>query len=276
MYQKKVFHVSVIANLSEREWLALSFVKNLTEPRIRSYVFEIFCDDETDIYLVDGESPEMLQQWRITHAKHKAPTIFLRPDSDLTQDKWQFNKKITPASLLKLVNLLDQVSIQKLHYLPELHIGEEDKAITSALAKTIGSGIPAKSHYKVLVVDDSATVRTQVGIAIKIFGASADFAENMQQALDQLDNASYDIAFLDIVLPDGDGYQICKAIKKSAKHRDTPTIMLTSKSSPIDRVKALLAGCNGFITKPVENAQFQEILSKYLDENTVGETSADA
>lgn len=270
MDNKKVFRVAVIANLNEREWWVLSAATSLTTSRARSYLFERPSENPPDIWLVDGDNPEILRQWRMMLAGRSAPTVFLRANPDPSPEVWDFNRKIVPSCLLKLINLLDQISVQKLHYLPELCIGMDESYAQTLLTGAVTPTTTSQPRYSALVVDDSPTVRAQIGIGLQIFGAFSDFAESAEEAYELLKKNYYDIAFLDVVLPGDDGYQVCKAIKRNPKHKHTVAIMLTSKSSTIDRVKASLAGCNAFITKPVENEQFQEILGKYLGETVAG------
>jgi twitching motility two-component system response regulator PilG len=73
----------------------------------------------------------------------------------------------------------------------------------------------------------------------------------------------YDIIFLDVILPGADGYQVCKHIKKNPLLKQTPVVMLTSKASPFDRVRGSLAGCDTYLTKPVDYQEFKQVLEKY-------------
>ncbi len=260
----KVFRVAVVANFDEREWRVLTSAARLTTGRARSYIFEPVSGDTPDIYLVDGENPESLQSFQSMSVWNPAPSILLKSEPDSSPEKREFSRQIVPSCLLKLVNLLDHISVQELRFLPELCIGREESAADQAITMPATAAAPVRSRFSALVVDDSSTVRAQVGLGLKIFGAAADFAESAEEAFELLEKNSYDIAFLDVVLPGADGYQVCKSIKKKAKHRDTVVIMLTSKSSTFDRVKASLAGCDTFLTKPVQNEQFQQVLGKYL------------
>jgi len=79
---------------------------------------------------------------------------------------------------------------------------------------------------------------------------------------------NYDIIFLDIILPGIDGYEVCKAIKEG-KCKDTPVIMLTGNSSPADRIKGNLSGCDTYLIKPVGQVVFQEIINQYLNRPTL-------
>lgn len=82
--------------------------------------------------------------------------------------------------------------------------------------------------------------------------------------MDFANKNNYDLIFLDVVLPGIDGYQLCKSLKRGKDKKKTPVIMLTSKSSPFDRVKGALAGCDAYLTKPVKQETFQKVVKKYL------------
>jgi twitching motility two-component system response regulator PilG len=69
---------------------------------------------------------------------------------------------------------------------------------------------------------------------------------------------------LDVVLPDGDGYQLSKLIKHDKLKKRTPVIMLTGKSSPFDKVRGKLAGCDAYIPKPAKHDTLQKVINQYL------------
>ena len=123
----------------------------------------------------------------------------------------------------------------------------------------------AGNIYAALVVDDSLPVRKQVGVALKRSGISAEFAESGEAALELISKNSYDIIFLDVVLPGVDGYEICKTIKRDKNKKHTPVVMLTGKSSPFDKVKGRLSGCDTYLTKPVSLQDFNKTLNKWLN-----------
>lgn len=116
---------------------------------------------------------------------------------------------------------------------------------------------------RALVVDDSASVRKQIELELNFFSADVDYAGSATEAVRLLDQNYYDVAFLDVVLPDSDGFQICKRIK--ATTRSTNVIMLTGKSTQADRVKGALAGCDAYLVKPVGRATFQGTVKDYLE-----------
>jgi len=115
-----------------------------------------------------------------------------------------------------------------------------------------------------LVVDDSLPIRTQLKIALQNIASNVDFAENGNDAMQLIEKNKYDIVFLDVILPGIDGYDVCKKIKQDPTRRKTPVIMLTSSTSPADRVKGKLAGCDTYLIKPVQHAVFDEVVQECL------------
>jgi len=107
-------------------------------------------------------------------------------------------------------------------------------------------------------------------------GITAEFAEDAESALQLIATRSYDILFLEVVLPGKDGYEICKAVKEDKDKKHIPVIMLTGKSSPMDKVKGKLSGCDAFLTKPVSLKEFNQTLKKWLNPSQSIESTADA
>lgn len=122
----------------------------------------------------------------------------------------------------------------------------------------------ARPAFRALVVDDSPTVRIKIEQELRPAGVVTDCVESGEQALMMLQKQEYDLVFLDIVLPGADGYEICRQIKHNRDTKRLPVIMLTSKSSPFDRIRGSLAGCSTYLTKPVDHATFHATVEKYL------------
>ena len=116
----------------------------------------------------------------------------------------------------------------------------------------------------VLVVDDSLPVRQALEMKLTMMDYQVQLATNGEQAIQLIDQNNYDSVFLDVVMPGVDGYEVCKHIKRDKKTKHIPVIMLTGKSSPFDKVKGKLAGCDTYLTKPVEHEEFQKVVSGYL------------
>jgi two-component system, cell cycle response regulator len=122
----------------------------------------------------------------------------------------------------------------------------------------------APERLRALVVDDSPTVRTQLAQIVERIGMRCDIASGGQEALNQLSTNTYNIIFVDVVMPDMDGYTLTRSIKRDRQHKATPVIILTSKSSPFDRARGALAGCDTYLTKPVELKRLFEATAQCL------------
>src|SRR5215510_12298244 len=76
---------------------------------------------------------------------------------------------------------------------------------------------------------------------------------NGTEALAICDKAECDIVLLDVMMPDMDGFEVCRRIKANKKTHHIPVVMVTALDSPSDRVKGLSAGADDFLTKPVSD-----------------------
>ena len=75
----------------------------------------------------------------------------------------------------------------------------------------------------------------------------------------------YTCVFLDVVLPGIDGYQVCKMIKANKQAmKKTAVVMLTSRSSPFDKLRGSLAGCDEYLTKPLDEDRLLEVIAQFL------------
>ena len=81
-------------------------------------------------------------------------------------------------------------------------------------------------------------------------GCQVILAENGFDALAKIADHQPDLIFVDIMMPRLDGYQTCALIKKNAKHKTTPVIMLSSKDSLFDRARGRMVGSDEYLTKP--------------------------
>jgi two-component system, cell cycle response regulator len=91
-----------------------------------------------------------------------------------------------------------------------------------------------------------------------------DFAETGERALELIDAHPYSIIFLDGTLPDEDAYEICGRIKKHPMQREAVAVMLTSNSSPADRVMGMIAGFDNYLVKPIQRAMFNELAAELV------------
>ena len=126
-------------------------------------------------------------------------------------------------------------------------------------------GAAAGHDADVLVVDDSDIVQRTMVRKITEYGHRVDVASNGPDALAMLQGHQYKLVFLDILMPGMDGLEVCKRIKKSAEYKSSAVYMLSSKDGMFDKVRGALAGCNGYLVKPLEARKLREVLDKHFE-----------
>lgn len=104
----------------------------------------------------------------------------------------------------------------------------------------------------ILCVDDSKTVQKQVKITLESVGYRVVGILDPYTNLNQLYQYQPAVVFMDINMPNINGYELCSLLKKSAKYKEVPIVMLTGRNGAIDRVRAKLAGAAEYITKPCQ------------------------
>ncbi len=106
------------------------------------------------------------------------------------------------------------------------------------------------SGLKILVVDDSNTIRRSAEIFLKQAGCQVILAEDGFDGLAKVADHEPDLIFCDILMPRLDGYKTCALIKKSRRYRGIPVVMLSSRDSLFDRARGRIVDCDDYLTKP--------------------------
>jgi twitching motility two-component system response regulator PilG len=119
------------------------------------------------------------------------------------------------------------------------------------------------STVKVMVIDDSNTIRRSAEIFLKNSGCSVILAEDGFDALAKISNEHPDIIFVDIMMPRLDGYQTCSLIKRNARYKSTPVIMLSSKDGLFDRARGRMVGSDQYLTKPFTQETLLDAVQTY-------------
>lgn len=103
---------------------------------------------------------------------------------------------------------------------------------------------------KVMVIDDSKTIRRTAETLLKKAGCEVFTATDGFEALAKIADHRPDIIFVDIMMPRLDGYQTCALIKHNQAFKATPVIMLSSKDGLFDRARGRIVGSEEYLTKP--------------------------
>ena len=104
--------------------------------------------------------------------------------------------------------------------------------------------------HKVLVVDDSPTELSNIKSIVSDAGYLVFTANNGKEAIHRAKSEKPDLIFLDIVMPDQDGFSTCRELGQNSDTKDIPVVFVTSKDQKADRVWAQMQGAKGYITKP--------------------------
>jgi twitching motility two-component system response regulator PilG len=112
------------------------------------------------------------------------------------------------------------------------------------------SATAGQESVKVLIIDDSNTIRRSAELFLRQAGYEVILAEDGFDALSKISDHQPSIIFVDVMMPRLDGYQTCALIKQNPVYRRTPVIMLSSKDGLFDRARGRLAGSDRYLTKP--------------------------
>jgi twitching motility two-component system response regulator PilG len=128
-------------------------------------------------------------------------------------------------------------------------------------------GTPTARHeehnFRVLAVDDSPLMRTFLQNKLQPYGIQPEFAASGEEALFKISKQHFDLIFLDVMLPGMDGYDVCKMIKKNKDNALMKVVMLTSKDKTFDKIRGTMAGCDGYLTKPVDELKLRAIIERH-------------
>ncbi len=236
-----------------------------------------------DMYLVDADNTESFNQFRALHMRASLPAVMIGAGPHTAG----FPCLPRPLQWAKLLQVLEDTLASD----EERPVSLERAAAEAAPARhrtSPGAAALGRSHPMlhrtlppqaapdaatsrrmlgdtVLVVDDNATVRAFMQAKLAPYGFEVDFAETGEEAVGLSGSQEYTCVFLDVVLPGIDGYQVCKLIKGNKQAiKKTAVVMLTSRSSPFDKLRGSLAGCDEYLTKPLDEDRLLEVIAKFL------------
>lgn len=282
------FRVGIVGGSSET-FQVLQRIFSVTGFRARAYEAVHIAPDATtlpkalDILLMASLNPRVMARWDgpLVQGVHRLrPFIRLlgKPPAqgaNLSEPSrpelgdYLLEAPINPSKLLKM---LDDYTIRELHFLPEFEIGQTSSRVGAPTLAHLAQlprgsdGLVARRPglNKALVVDVSLSVRRQMELEFGLYGAGVVQAATAEAALGETLNTAFDIIFMDVILPGLDGYTACRQIKKTAANKNTPLVLLTTRASPIDRMKGALAGCDAYLTKPITHNQFEAVIQQHF------------
>jgi twitching motility two-component system response regulator PilG len=121
----------------------------------------------------------------------------------------------------------------------------------------------AATGVKVLVIDDSNTIRRSAEIFLAQGGHQVLLAEDGFDALSKVNDHTPELIFCDILMPRLDGYQTCAIIKRNPKFAHVPVIMLSSKDGLFDKARGRMVGSEDYLTKPFTKEQLLKVVQQF-------------
>src|ERR1700736_2266385 len=173
-----------------------------------------------------------------------------------------------PQSASSLLSLGRGESMSDL--LATVHSTVSDRAGVSG--KSSGGEVPAKSlavPARVMVIDDSPDVVSVLSRFLKNEGCITIEAHSGKEGLALLADNDVDLIFLDLMMPEMDGFEVFKALKSSSRNTKVPVIMMTARNDHNARVQAERLGIREFLSKPVFRSQLTQKLRAQLSPESV-------
>ena len=121
------------------------------------------------------------------------------------------------------------------------------------------------SGVKVMVIDDSKTIRRTAESLLKKAGCEVSTATDGFEALAMIADHHPDVIFVDIMMPRLDGYQTCALIKHNDVFKNIPVIMLSSKDGLFDRARGRIVGSEQYLTKPFTKDELLGAIRRYVN-----------
>lgn len=188
-------------------------------------------------------------------------TIWISTDGDLGPSDHRIARR---ALMFRLTSILAELTTSTAS--PAIPTSSPAASFATASSTPDGHGVeatslePTERSLFALVVDDSLTVRVQLSAFLERIGLRTSQASTAEEAEGELRRRPFDIIFLDVVMPGRDGYAFCRELRRNPSTTGLIIVMLTSRSAPFDRARGALAGCDLYLTKPVQMTEvFQAV-----------------
>jgi HAMP domain-containing protein/CheY-like chemotaxis protein/signal transduction histidine kinase len=215
-----------------------------------------------DLRLPDMSGFELLEKLRADHDTHEVPIVVFT-GKELSPDEEAQLHAVAKSVVLKDVQsperLLDETALFLHRVVSDLPEGKRN------MLERLHGSTEALRGRKVLVVDDDARNIFALTTILENQGMEVLSATNGRQAIHIVANTpDLTVVIMDIMMPEMDGYQTMREIRKDGRFRTLPILALTAKAMKGDREKCLQAGASDYIAKPVNTDQLLSLLRVWL------------
>ena len=212
--------------------------------------------------LADMSSSDFITAVRKDKSLKEIPVVVFNGTSITDSDRNEI-EKLGAASVVRSADSLDHLLDQTALFLHRVvsRLPEEKRKLIQHHQQS-SNNLGGK---KVLIVDDDTRNIIALTAALEHRGVIVSSAENGRIAIDLLREASdIELVLMDIMMPEMDGYETMRAIRKFTKFKKLPIIALTAKAMVGDREKCLEAGASDYLSKPVNIEQLASLMQVWL------------
>jgi DNA-binding response OmpR family regulator len=219
----------------------------------------LFQPDESWLEAVIAEAPDNVNRMR-----HCVPGLVSNPpDYRALHGLWALAHSFAEKTALLREKAISRVASALDSLLQELN--ETPEGINPSTVRTVGQAIDFlallaapenlsktkdTSTARVLAVDDEEGARQMIAAAMQFGGLVCDSAESPARAIEQLGKQKTDLIFLDVGMPEMNGFDVCAKIRAIEAHKKTPIVFLTGMATFQNKAQASLSGGSDFIGKP--------------------------
>jgi CheY-like chemotaxis protein len=215
-----------------------------------------------DLKLPDADGLDIITDLENNLAGQET-AIIIHSAGDVTKKQKIKLNRFAHSIITKSANSLDELIDQTALFMHRVH-----KELPDAMRETIESFYLKEDVLrgkKVLLVDDDVRNLFALTTALERYGLDVISAESGQEAIDILnEDTTIDIVLMDIMMPEMDGYETMKRIRKDEKHKDLTIIAVTAKAMKGDRQRCIESGASDYMTKPVNVEQLSSLMRVWL------------
>lgn len=254
-----------------------------THTKLASGFSKHLCFSDAEVQKILRQVDQMQTQWQMANLSNLDPNlapILTKPvnpkalsglvkylNGELTL--WDISQKIQKPviSIARALIPLVQKGLLQFRMLPDLPV-----PTNSAPQKTDSSAETAKKSNPsprplIACIDDSPVAAESLRQILAPVGCQILSIQNPVKGLAQIAEHKPDLIFLDLVMPNANGYIVCKFLRNAPIFQNTPVVILTSRDTVVDRNYAKLAGATDFLSKPPDPRETLQVVRKHLAQN---------
>jgi CheY-like chemotaxis protein len=189
--------------------------------------------------------------------------IIVYTGKELSQEEETRLKRVTDAIIVKSVRSMEHLLDETALFLHRVEANLPQSK--QQMLKQVHHADPVFSGKKVLIIDDDVRNIFAITSVLERYKMVVIYAENGRRGIEVLHaNPDVNVVLMDVMMPEMDGYETTREIRKEQRFANLPIIALTAKAMKGDREKCLEAGASDYVTKPVEPEQLVSLLRVWL------------